>query len=72
MQRTHFDCMHKQVLVDPSCSDSGMRHERSSVIEEINVQELVALQSKVLRHALTFPNAVRVVYRSMLGHQKRF
>ena len=63
MQRTYFDCMHKQVLVDPSCSGSGMRHEHSSVIEESNVQELVALQSKVLRHALTFPNAVRVVYR---------
>ena len=56
-----------QVLVDPSCSGSGMRHEHSSVIEESNVRELVELQTSVLKHALSFPQALRVVYRcSML------
>ena len=52
-----------QVLVDPSCSGSGMRHEHSSVIEESNVLELVELQTSVLKHALSFPQALRVVYR---------
>ena len=52
-----------QVLVDPSCSGSGMRHEHSSVIEESNVRELVELQTSVLKHALLFPQALRVVYR---------
>ena len=52
-----------QVLVDPSCSGSGMRHEHSSVIEESNVRELVELQTSVLKHALSFPQALRVVYR---------
>ena len=51
------------VLVDPSCSGSGMRHEHSSVIEESNVRELVELQTSVLKHALSFPQALRVVYR---------
>ena len=56
-----------QVLVDPSCSGSGMRHEHSSVMEESNVLELVELQTSVLKHALSFPQALRVVYRcSML------
>ena len=52
-----------QVLVDPSCSGSGMRHEHSSVIEESNVVQLVQLQTSVLQHALSFPKAIRVVYR---------
>jgi 16S rRNA C967 or C1407 C5-methylase (RsmB/RsmF family) len=52
-----------QVLVDPSCSGSGMRHEHSAVIEESGVGALVQLQTSVLRHALAFPKATRVVYR---------
>jgi hypothetical protein len=43
-----------QVLVDPSCSGSGMRHEHSSVIEASNVRELVELQTSVLKHALSY------------------
>lgn len=52
-----------QVLVDPSCSGSGMRNGHSSVISEQEVAELVLLQTSVLRHALSFPKAARVVYR---------
>jgi 16S rRNA C967 or C1407 C5-methylase (RsmB/RsmF family) len=52
-----------QVLVDPSCSGSGMRREHSAVIEESAVAPLVQLQTSVLRHALAFPSATRVVYR---------
>ena len=40
-----------------------MRHEHSSVIEESNVVQLVQLQTSVLQHALSFPKAIRVVYR---------
>ncbi|EKX41496.1 hypothetical protein GUITHDRAFT_112468 [Guillardia theta CCMP2712] len=56
------------ILLDPSCSGSGIvgREERmdakSKEKEEERLQRLCAFQKKALLHALSFPNVRRVVY----------
>ena len=54
------------ILVDPSCSGSGMVTENlvnnfQSKNEE-KIRKLSDLQKRLLRHALSFPRATRVVY----------
>lgn len=56
------------ILVDPSCSGSGMTNRQdifneSSEISPERLEKLAAFQSHLLRHAMTnFPNAKRIVY----------
>ncbi|XP_034249272.1 probable 28S rRNA (cytosine-C(5))-methyltransferase [Thrips palmi] len=56
------------ILVDPSCSGSGMA-SRQDVFNELDdipkerLEKLAGFQSHILRHAMTnFPNAKRIVY----------
>ncbi|XP_073944343.1 nop2/Sun-like domain containing protein 5 [Choristoneura fumiferana] len=51
------------VLLDPSCSGSGMEFCVHNYIEEARLAKLTSLQEKFLKHAMNaFPNAKRIVY----------
>lgn len=75
----------KAVLLDPSCSGSGTATaDVDAALERIlaalggaraapradRVPRLAAFQSTALRHALTFPAAVRVVYSTCSVHEE--
>ena len=53
------------IILDPSCSGSGIFH-RDDLPEkgdlDQRLQKLASLQAKLLRHALSFPNVKRVAY----------
>ena len=59
----------KYIVVDPSCSGSGMRlslerqiqKDQTGVSKE-RISSLANFQSVILKHALSFPDAERVVY----------
>jgi 25S rRNA (cytosine2278-C5)-methyltransferase len=51
----------RAVLLDPSCSGSGMRHSDTSYDPE-RLKHLSAFQKRCLKHALSFPNVRRVTY----------
>ena len=65
------------ILLDPSCSGSGMinRYKYGSIDEE-NVKDekrlwyLEALQRKMLKHAMSFPNVKRIVYSTCSLHEE--
>ncbi|XP_034840412.1 uncharacterized protein Nsun5 [Maniola hyperantus] len=51
------------ILLDPSCSGSGMDLSVHSYVEETRMTNLTSLQEKFLKHAMnSFPNAKRIVY----------
>ena len=54
------------ILVDPSCSGSGMLTENLVTdfkgVDQAKVEQLATLQTTLLTHALSFPGAQRVVY----------
>ena len=51
------------IVLDPSCSGSGMvNREGESDMSAERLQSLAAVQARLLRHALSFPNVKKVVY----------
>ncbi|XP_072943784.1 28S rRNA (cytosine-C(5))-methyltransferase [Epargyreus clarus] len=51
------------ILLDPSCSGSGMEFTVHNYIEDTRLAKLTSLQEKFLKHAMNaFPNAKRIVY----------
>ncbi|CAG5011871.1 unnamed protein product [Parnassius apollo] len=51
------------ILLDPSCSGSGMELSVHNYIEDIRLAKLTSLQEKFLKHAMnSFPKAKRIVY----------
>ncbi|CAG9585749.1 unnamed protein product [Danaus chrysippus] len=51
------------ILLDPSCSGSGMDFSVHNYIEDTRLAKLTSLQEKFLKHAMNaFPNAKRIVY----------
>ncbi|CAH2217347.1 jg5656 [Pararge aegeria aegeria] len=51
------------ILLDPSCSGSGMELSVHNYIDETRLAKLTSLQEKFLKHAMnSFPNAKRIVY----------
>ncbi|KAG1970301.1 probable 28S rRNA (cytosine-C(5))-methyltransferase [Pimephales promelas] len=61
----------KYILLDPSCSGSGMvclRDEVSEPQEDGRLQALAAFQLHCLNHALQFPQVQRVVYSTCSVH----
>ncbi|CAH0718817.1 unnamed protein product, partial [Brenthis ino] len=51
------------IILDPSCSGSGMELSVHKYIEDIRLAKLTSLQEKFLKHAMnSFPNAKRIVY----------
>ncbi|GFR79785.1 ribosomal RNA small subunit methyltransferase F [Elysia marginata] len=64
----------KFILVDPSCSGSGMlnnqTNSRNSDLNTDRVQTLKRFQISILKHALKFPNVQRVVYSTCSVHQQ--
>nr|XP_026501597.1 probable 28S rRNA (cytosine-C(5))-methyltransferase [Vanessa tameamea] len=51
------------ILLDPSCSGSGMDLHVHNYIEDTRLARLTSLQEKFLKHAMnSFPNAKRIVY----------
>lgn len=65
------------ILLDPSCSGSGMvnRYKYGIVENETQKDEqrlwyLEALQRKMLMHAMSFPNVKRIVYSTCSIHEE--
>ncbi|XP_018412622.1 PREDICTED: probable 28S rRNA (cytosine-C(5))-methyltransferase [Nanorana parkeri] len=64
------------ILVDPSCSGSGMPDRMRMLSEEAGsekserLQALSAFQSRALSHALSFPSVQNVVYSTCSVHQQ--
>ena len=60
------------ILVDPSCSGSGMVTENFvsnfKSRDQSSIASLADLQTRLLSHALTFPGAQRVVYSTCSVH----
>ena len=59
--QTELDENVKAVLLDPSCSGSGMRHS-DTTHDPDRLKHLSAFQKRCLKHALSFPNVRRVTY----------
>lgn len=63
----------KYILLDPSCSGSGMvclRDELSKTQEDGRLQALAAFQLHCLNHALQFPQLERIVYSTCSIHSQ--
>ncbi|CDS36621.1 methyltransferase nsun5 [Echinococcus multilocularis] len=64
------------ILVDPTCSASGLRCKRPELAaqgqedEVERVKRLANLQAKILRHALSFPSVEVVVYSTCSIYQQ--
>ncbi|KAM8976502.1 28S rRNA (cytosine-C(5))-methyltransferase [Pelodytes ibericus] len=64
------------ILVDPSCSGSGMPDLTRVLTDDIDpdeakrLQALAGFQCRILSHALSFPSVQRVVYSTCSIHQK--
>ncbi|XP_068629400.1 28S rRNA (cytosine-C(5))-methyltransferase [Battus philenor] len=62
MKRGDYDDV-EYILLDPSCSGSGMDFCVHNYIEETRLAKLTSLQEKFLKHAMnSFPKAKRIVY----------
>ncbi|XP_054857162.1 28S rRNA (cytosine-C(5))-methyltransferase [Eublepharis macularius] len=63
----------KYILLDPSCSGSGMTNrlpvEENAPLPE-RLQALAGFQRKMLAHALNFPSLQRLVYSTCSVHQE--
>jgi len=59
------------VLVDPSCSGSGMKTRRiaDKTADLKRLESLSRFQVKILNHALSFPNVRQVVYSTCSIHE---
>lgn len=63
----------KYILLDPSCSGSGMvclRDEALELQEDGRLQSLAAFQLRCLNHTLQFPQVQRVVYSTCSIHSE--
>ncbi|KAI7793735.1 probable 28S rRNA (cytosine-C(5))-methyltransferase [Triplophysa rosa] len=63
----------KYILLDPSCSGSGMVCLRDKALEpqeDKRLQSLAAFQLRCLNHALQFPQVQRVVYSTCSVHSE--
>lgn len=66
----------RAILVDPTCSASGLRCKRPELAaqgqedETKRVERLASLQAKILRHALSFPSVEVVVYSTCSVYQQ--
>ena len=61
------------IILDPSCSGSGIFHRDDppeKTDQEERLQKLASLQTKLLRHALSFPNVKRVAYSTCSIHKR--
>ena len=60
------------IVLDPSCSGSGIFHRNEMQEQESpeRIEKLANLQTKLLRHALSFPNVVRVAYSTCSVHKQ--
>ncbi|KAL5104796.1 28S rRNA cytosine-C 5 methyltransferase [Taenia crassiceps] len=64
------------ILVDPTCSASGLRCKRPELAaqeqenETRRVEKLASLQAKILRHALSFPSVEVVIYSTCSVYQQ--
>ncbi|VVC95370.1 unnamed protein product, partial [Leptidea sinapis] len=51
------------IVLDPSCSGSGMQLSVHSYVDDVRLARLTSLQEKFLKHAMnSFPNAKKIVY----------
>lgn len=65
----------KYIVVDPSCSGSGMKLSLEKQIQgsEFNLERIKTLanfQTMILKHALSFPDVERVVYSTCSIHEE--
>ncbi|XP_050411585.1 28S rRNA (cytosine-C(5))-methyltransferase [Patella vulgata] len=64
------------ILVDPSCSGSGIAERRNELTDDVRstakkrLRKLSRFQSLLLQHALSFPSAKRVVYSTCSVHEE--
>lgn len=65
------------ILLDPSCSGSGINKrfnsgdtENEQIKDESRLWNLEALQRKMLMHAMSFPNVKRIVYSTCSIHEE--
>jgi 25S rRNA (cytosine2278-C5)-methyltransferase len=65
------------ILLDPSCSGSGMVSrlkfgdlEREQTKDEERVERLSKLQKRMLLHAMSFPNVKRIVYSTCSKYEE--
>merc|ERR1712018_408365 len=60
------------IVLDPSCSGSGIFHRTEQEEEESpeRIEKLASLQSRLLRHALSFPNVKRVACSTCSVHKQ--
>nr|CDS31552.1 methyltransferase nsun5 [Hymenolepis microstoma] len=65
------------IIVDPTCTGSGLRSKCPELVAESEDQEetsrverLASLQAKILRHALSFPSVLSVVYSTCSVYQQ--
>ncbi|OIR57912.1 MAG: rRNA m(5)C methyltransferase RCM1 [Amphiamblys sp. WSBS2006] len=52
----------KYILLDPSCSGSGMKGGLLLKKKQTQISNMAATQKKLLLHALSFPSAEKIVY----------
>ncbi|KAK6175614.1 hypothetical protein SNE40_014035 [Patella caerulea] len=64
------------ILVDPSCSGSGIAERRNELTDDVRstakkrLRKLSRFQSLLLQHALSFPSAKKVVYSTCSVHEE--
>ncbi|XP_071511463.1 28S rRNA (cytosine-C(5))-methyltransferase-like [Diadema antillarum] len=69
---SHVEC----IIVDPSCSGSGMANRKDYLVDESiggdpgRLHSLQQLQIHILGHALSFPQVKRVVYSTCSVHRE--
>ena len=61
-----------KVLLDPSCSGSGMAHRRilQEKDDESRIEKLAQFQEKAIKKAMSFPNAVEISYSTCSVHRR--
>ena len=61
-----------KVLLDPSCSGSGMAHRRilQEKDDESRIEKLAQFQEKAIKKAMSFPNAIEISYSTCSVHRR--